>query len=143
MKILRKTMVVYEVKLSETDLDVAIEDYPKVEKQILRFIKKTAGFDVSTMFSDISISTIVKFSTEENIQSQLAAISAEASIKPKDPEDKPKESETETISPDMNQPDIPDQPDTESKDVIMNPDDMMYNLIKDFKPSPDNKGEED
>ena len=116
MKTSKKNIVVYTMELSEVDLDIAIDNYPKVEKQILDYIRRKQGV-VPEDSKDVCISMTVELRVDSRVVDR-----AELS----------KEAEVELfVKEDIE----PPPPDTESKDVIMDPGTMMANLAKDFKPT--------
>ena len=116
MKTSKKNIVVYTMELSEVDLDIAIDNYPKVEKQILDYVERKEGlFPIG----------LDGFSILMTVELRVDGFMADRA-------ELPKEAEVEMfIKEDIE----PPPADTESKDVIMDPGTMMANLAKDFKPT--------
>ena len=132
MKTFKKTVVVHTVELSEVDLDVAIENYPAVEKQVLDYISRRYGKMVGGC-KDVSISMTVEFKTEGGTLDGFIPQSDDVLWPDIELSDQPE------ISSDPDEYNPPPPPDTESKDVIMDPGTMMANLAKDYKPPVEGK----
>ena len=132
MKTSQKTIVLYTIELSEVDLDIAIENYPAVEKQVLDYISRRYGKMVGCC-KDVSISMTVEFKTEGDPLDGFIPQPADALWPDIELSDRPEASsdQTEDIE--------PPPPDTESKDVIMDPGTMVANLAKDYKPPVEGK----
>ena len=130
MKTYKKTVVVHTVELSEVDLDIAIENYPAVEKQVLDYIQTVGAYPHEGVapedLKDVRISMTVEFTIEGVVDFESRKPKAfKADIISDRPE----------ISSDPDEYNPPPPPDTETKDVIMDPGTMMANLAKDFKPT--------
>jgi len=142
MKTSKRTIVLMTVELSEVDLDIAIDNYPKVERQILEYVGEKTNKPWQYM-DDVSISMTIEFKTNAPTKHdpvQYAHI------------DDPTKDNTlvgpfgvsSTFSPDgdtlpiQSDPHKP-TPDTETKDQLMDPGTMIENLAKDYKPSPDDE----
>ena len=123
MKTSKRTIVLMTVELSEIDLDIAIDNYPKVERQILDYIQFKGC--VIPEEKDVYISMTVELRVDSRVVDR-AELSKEAEVElfiksePQEPEIKE-----------------PPPPDTETKDQIMDPGAMIENLAKDYKPSLD------
>jgi len=135
MKTFKKTVVVHTVELSEVDLDIAIENYPAVEKQVLDYIQTVGAYPHEGVapedLKDVRISMTVEFTIEGGtLDGFISQYPPDDVLWPdiKLP-DRPE------ISSDPDEYNPPPPPDTESKDVIMDPGTMMANLAKDFKPT--------
>ena len=127
MKTSKKTIVLNMVELSEIDLDVAIENYPEVERQVLAYIKTRDPNINLPPARDVSISMTVEFKTEGIFQDKKSPHPNEFL--------KPPTQDNTLVGPI----DIPESqaPNTETKDVIMEPGALMGNLIKNSKPADD------
>ena len=124
MKTSKRTIVLMTVELSEVDLDIAIDNYPKVEKQILDYIRKKEGI-LPEDSKDVCISMTVELRVDSRVVDRAELT---------------KEAEVELfIKPEPQEPEIktPPPPDTETKDQLMDPGAMIENLAKDYKPSLD------
>ena len=128
VKTFKKTVVLHNVELSEVDLDIAIENYPAVEKQVLDYIERLSGCWVSKKVY-FQLTMTVEFKTEGDPLYGFIPQPADALWPDIELSDRPEASsdQTEDIE--------PPPPDTESKDVIMDPGTMMANLAKDYKPT--------
>ena len=133
MKTSQKTIVLHTIELSEVDLDIAIVNYPNVEQQILGYIKKWfLSKKLPIPMHDISISMTVEFKTEDKILNgrepviHYAHIDSALGLAVALPPDHPTASR-----------EFDPTPNTETKDVIMEPGALMGNLIKNSKPADD------
>ena len=132
MKMSKRTIVLMTVELSEIDLDIAIDNYPKVERQVLDYIRKKQGV-LPDDSKDVGISMTVELRVDSRVIDR-AALAAEAEVQMFQADATPYEAEVELHKETQKPP-----PDTETKDQLMDPGTMIDNLAKDYKPSSDDE----
>ena len=135
MKTSKRTIVLMTVELSEVDLDIAIDNYPKVERQVLDYIRRKEGI-LPEDSRDVGISMTVELRVDSRVIDR-AGLTKEAEV---EMYVKPSYSWQE-YGPESQEPNelAPPPPDTETKDQLMDPGTMIENLAKDYKPSSDDE----
>jgi hypothetical protein len=141
MKTSKRTVVLMTVELNEVDLDIAIDNYPKVESQILDYIRKKEGI-VPDDSKDVCISMTVELKVDNLVVNRvIRARAAEVERHMKPDVGYPERPEIDMGTPPrFNEgPLLPPPLNTETKDQLMDPGTMIDNLARDFKPSPDDE----
>ena len=133
MKTSKRTIVLMTVELSEVDLDIAIDNYPKVERQVLDYIQFKGC--VIPEEKDVYISMTVELRVDSRVVDR-AELSKEADIEMY-VKDKADSAGVDGYLTRVEAVNTPPPPNTEGKDQIMDPGTMIENLAKDYKPSLD------
>ena len=133
MKTSQKTIVLHTIELSEIDLDIAIDNYPKVERQILDYIQFKGC--VIPEEKDVYISMTVELRVDSRVVDR-AELSKEAEVEMYIKPIPETLDLTFTKTPEIS---FPPPPNTETKDQIMDPGTMIENLANNYKPSPDDE----